>query len=222
MRNNPPAVVIIDLSRLPSQGRDIAINIRHAKPTRNIPRIFVDGDNQKVNQIKTHVPDALHTNYDQIQTVLKETIAHPPTVTVVPKSVFEPYKQVPLMKKLGIKPNITLVLINPPRQFTETLGALPRSVRIQKRTSSQSDLIILFAETQEKLRNRMVKVSANLGPKGKLWIAWRKKASMTATDVTQSTVRKTGLVLGFVDYKVCSINATWTGLLFARRKLKKT
>lgn len=222
LRNNPPAAVVIDLSRLPSQGRDIAVNIRHAKATRNIPIVFVEGDPQKVNQIKTHVPDALYTDYNQVHPVLKQAIAHPPKVTVIPESVFEPYKYTPLAKKLGIKRNTTLALINPPKDFKKTLSTLPQGVIIQKQPFSQSDLIILFVETQEDLQNSLTKISAKLEPNGKLWIAWRKKASQTATDVTQATVRKTGLTLGLVDYKVCSINPTWTGLLFAQRKSEKT
>jgi CheY-like chemotaxis protein len=220
MRNNPPAVVVIDLSRLPSQGRDMAINIRHAKATRNIPTVFVEGDEQKVNQVKTHVPDALYTDYKQIQTALKEAIAHPPKVTTIPKTIFEPYQHAPLSKKLGIKPNITLTPIDPPKDFTKTLGELPRSVRIQEQLSEKSDLIILFAETPKDLQNRMAKIVVELSPKGKLWIAWRKKASEIATRVTQPTVRKAGLALGLVDYKVCSIDTTWTGLLFTRRRPK--
>jgi len=51
-----------------------------------------------------------------------------------------------------------------------------------------------------------------------LWIAWPKKASGVPTDVTEDVVRDAGLAHGLVDYKVCAINETWSGLKFARRK----
>jgi CheY-like chemotaxis protein len=222
LRNDQPAAVVIDLSRLPNQGRDIAINIRHAKATRNIPIVFVEGDKQKVNQVKTHVPDALWTDYNQIDTALREAIAHPPKITVIPKSVFEPYRHTSLAKKLGIKPNTTLTLINPPKNFKKTLGELPRNIAIQTQVSAQSDLTVLFAETQKDLQKRIGKIIGKLRPNGKLWIAWQKKVTETTTDVTQATVRNTGLALGLVDYKICSIDATWTGLLFTRLKPKPT
>jgi hypothetical protein len=53
---------------------------------------------------------------------------------------------------------------------------------------------------------------------GGLWIAWPKKASGMPTDLTQTDVRRAGLASGLVDYKICAIDATWSGLLFARRK----
>jgi hypothetical protein len=51
-----------------------------------------------------------------------------------------------------------------------------------------------------------------------MWIAWPKKASKMVTDLTQQVVRERGLASGLVDYKICSIDATWSGLLFTRRK----
>jgi CheY-like chemotaxis protein len=222
LKNNPPSAIVIDLSRLPSQGRDVAINIRYAKATRDIPIVFVEGDPQKTAQIKLLLPDAIYTDYNHIQTALKQAIPNPPKVTVVPESVFEPYKHTPLAKKLGIKPNTTLALINPPKDFQKTLGTLPEGVTILTQANKQANITILFTKTQKDLQTRLAKITTKLQPNAKLWIAWRKKTSEIATAVTQATVRKTGLAQGLVDYKVCSIDKTWTGLLFAKRKPIKT
>jgi CheY-like chemotaxis protein len=222
LRNNPPAAVIIDLSRLPSQGRDIAVNILHAKATRNIPIIFVEGDSQKVHQIKTHVPDAIYTHYDQIGQALTKAFTDPPKVKQIPKSIFEPYEQTSLAKKLGIRPNSRIVLVDPPDDFTKTLGELPQNVTIKNRLSNKSDIVILFAAKQERLRSQIIGIINELPLGGKLWIAWQKQESETATSVTQATVRKTGLALGLVDYKICRIDSEWTALLFTRRKHKNS
>jgi CheY-like chemotaxis protein len=220
LKNNPPAAVVIDLTRLPMQGRDVAINIRHAKASRDIPIIFVEGDSQKLAQIKTLIPDAIYTDYSQIQTALKQVIANPPKVTVVPKSIFEPYKHTPLAKKLGIKPNTTLALINPPKDFQKTLGKLPKNVTIHTNANKQASITILFTKTQRDLETSIPRTAATLTPNAKLWIAWQKKASQTPTSVTQVAVRKTGLAQGLVDYKICAIDKTWSALLFTKRKNK--
>ena len=52
---------------------------------------------------------------------------------------------------------------------------------------------------------------------GSLWIAWQKKASGAGSDLTQSKVRRKGLDSGLVDYRICSIDGTWSGLRFAQR-----
>jgi hypothetical protein len=51
-----------------------------------------------------------------------------------------------------------------------------------------------------------------------LWLAWPKKASGLKTELDGNTVRETGLRAGWVDFKVCALDATWSGLAFKRRK----
>ena len=50
------------------------------------------------------------------------------------------------------------------------------------------------------------------------WLIWPKKASGVRSDVDGNVVRETGLAAGLVDFKVCSVDATWSGLAFKRRK----
>ena len=56
-----------------------------------------------------------------------------------------------------------------------------------------------------------------LDPAGRLWVAWPKKSSGVATDLTENEVRKLGLAAGLVDVKVCAIDDTWSGLKFVYR-----
>ena len=58
----------------------------------------------------------------------------------------------------------------------------------------------------------------DLPDNGRVWIAWPNKASGIASDLSEPHVRRTGLAAGLVDYKICAIDKTWSGLLFTRRK----
>jgi len=51
-----------------------------------------------------------------------------------------------------------------------------------------------------------------------LWISWPKKTSGVKTDLGDNEVRAALLPLGWVDTKVASIDDTWSGLQFLRRK----
>ena len=42
-RANPPAAFLIDLDRLPSHGREVAVALRNSKSTRHIPIVFAGG-----------------------------------------------------------------------------------------------------------------------------------------------------------------------------------
>jgi hypothetical protein len=51
-----------------------------------------------------------------------------------------------------------------------------------------------------------------------VWLVWAKRSSGSHAGLTQSVVRNAGLERGFVDFKVCAIDETWTGLRFKRRR----
>jgi len=217
LKRNPPAALVIDLSRLPGQGRDVGLAIRHAKTTRGVPLVFVGGDSEKVGQIRSQLPDAVYTTWSRIRSALKRAIAAPPADPVVPESVLAGYAGTPLPKKLGIKENSRVALINAPHGFDQQLGVLPRGVTFQSTARGQPDLIIWFANSSKDLTARIARM-AELTGQGGIWIAWPKKASGMTSDLTQAVVRKLGLAAGLVDYKICTIDSTWSGLKFTRRK----
>jgi CheY-like chemotaxis protein len=221
-RNSPPAAFVIDLSRLPLQGRDVAMALRGYKSTRHTPLIFVEGEPEKIERVKVHLPDAVYTTWRGIRGSLKAAISKPPASPVVPASNLAGYSGTPLPKKLGVKPNSTVALAGAPKDFEQTLGALPEGVKLKKRADKACDLIIWFVRMRAELYDRikeMAELTGDAGASG-LWIAWPKRASGVASDLTENIVRETGLASGLVDYKVCAIDATWSGLKFSKRKAK--
>jgi len=219
LRNDPPAAFVIDLSRSPSLGRDVGTGLRVFKGTRHVPLVFVEGEPEKVERVKQTLPDASYTTWGKIRSALKAAIAKPPINPVKPESNLAGYSGTPLPKKLGIKPNSTVALINAPRGFETTLGALPEGVTFPAEAERDSDLIIWFIRMRFELEsgvNQMRDLTGN----GGLWIVWPKKSSGVVSDLTENIVRDTGLAVGLVDYKVCAIDATWSGLKFAVRKTK--
>jgi hypothetical protein len=127
------------------------------------------------------------------------------------------YSGTPLVRKLGITPGSTLVLLGAPRGFRRELVGLPKHVRVATELgAARPDLIVWFVMSGRGLELRMAALGGAMG--AGLWVAWPKKASGVVTDLTEDVVRAAGLANGLVDYKVCAINDTWSGLKFARRK----
>lgn len=219
MRTNPPDAVVIDLSRIPSQGRDVGLGIRKYKDTRHVPLVFVGGDAEKVEGIRKLLPDAVYTTWDRIRVALGQAIAQPPKTPVVPSSTMAGYEGAPLPKKLGIQPNAVISLIDAPDGFENSIAGLPAGVSFVRNKPKRSDLAIWFVRSQKDLEHNINGVKGQVG-KGGLWIAWPKKASGVLSDLTQASVRKIGLDSGLVDYKVCAIDKTWSGLKFALRPPK--
>ena len=127
------------------------------------------------------------------------------------------YSGTPLPRKLGIRAGDQVLLLDAPVGFEALLAGLPKGARVVRRARS-AGVLLLFVPSAAALGARFARATAALAPKGKLWIAWPKKASGVVTDVTEPVVRAFGLANGFVDYKVCAIDETWSGLCFARKQ----
>jgi hypothetical protein len=217
LRSKPPAAVVIDLSRAPSHGRAVAVAIRRQKATRHLPLVLVGGDPDWLAGISDLLPDAVYTTWGRIRSALRAAIARPPVVTLVPSSVMAPYAHVPLARKLGIKPNAVVVLAGAPAGFEKTLAPLPEGVTVRCRDRGRRDITLWFVCWQADLLNGLERMKPK-AEAGGLWIVWPKQASGLASDLTQAVVRKPALSTGLVDFKVCALDATWTGLRFTRRK----
>ncbi len=128
------------------------------------------------------------------------------------------YSGTPLARKLGFKEGFRAGFVNPPKGFQKELDNLPDNVEIVvRRLPKQLDLIILFTDSQRSLKSEFKNLARKLARNGMLWIAWPKKASGVATDLSGNSVRQIGLDFGLVDVKVCAVNDIWSGLKFVYR-----
>ena len=217
LRDDPPDAYVIDLSRLPSHGRELASFLRRTKVTRAVPIVFIEGDPEKTQRVRGLIPDADYTTWPRIKTALARALRNPPAKPVVP-GLMDAFAGASLPKKLGIRTGATVLLMHAPDGIAALLDPLPDGVRVVTRSQNPSDVIMLFVQSQAELAKRFPKATDALADKGKLWICWPKKASGIASDLDQNTVRYHGLDRDFVDFKIAAIDNTWSGLCFVRRR----
>ena len=140
----------------------------------------------------------------------------------------EGYSGTPLPKKLGIAPSSSLALIDAPAGFAATLGLdpadehWPADVAVDTDLGDHHDVVVAFFVKRARFEQLIERLEASIFPNGGLWIAWPKKASKVATDMTEDVVREVALPRGLVDNKVCAVDATWSGLRIVWRKELRT
>ena len=122
------------------------------------------------------------------------------------------------MRKLGLKPGMRAHYSNAPAHFAQLVGELPDGVRVLKRPAAELDLAMLFVTERAALARGLASLQPKLQPAGMIWVAWPKRASKVATDITEDVVREVALPRGLVDVKVCAIDAVWSGLKLVIRK----
>ncbi len=222
MRDDPPDTVVIDLTRLPSQGRDIGLAVRYYKDTHRLPIVYAGGDSVKVSKVKESLPDAIYVDWDQIAEGITKALTSPPEVTTTPASLLDGYAGKPLPAKLGLKAGMTVLLAGEPGDRTEaTFAGLGPEIHVLSGTADPggeaADIVVWFVRSMADLSTGMAGW-AERAAFNRLWIAWPKKAASPRSDVGQQDVRKAGLAAGLVDFKVAGIDEHWTALAFTRRE----
>jgi uncharacterized RDD family membrane protein YckC len=127
------------------------------------------------------------------------------------------YSKRSLVEKLGIPPGARIAILNAPRGYRTTLGKLPPGVRVATAARGSLPFIQFFTTTRKALEGKFSALVRALAPAGALWVAWPKRASGVATDVTEDVVRAVALAGGLVDVKVAAIDDVWSGLKLVRR-----
>ncbi len=127
------------------------------------------------------------------------------------------YSKKSLAEKLGIKEGARVAVINPPLNYCDILGPLPRNVESRKGLEGPLEVIQFFTRQRAELENEFPRLKKALAPAGALWVCWPKGSSNVMTDLTENVVREVGLENRLVDVKVCAVDEVWSGLKFVFR-----
>jgi hypothetical protein len=126
------------------------------------------------------------------------------------------YSGTPLVKKLGIGEGSRVAVVAAPNGFAESLE-LPRGAQLRTQARGRLDVVVFFVTRRAELSRRFPAMKRAIETNGGLWIAWPKRTSGVATDLTENPIRAIGLQHGLVDNKVAALDETWSGLRFVYR-----
>lgn len=214
IRATAPAAVVIDLSRVPSHGRETAVYLRGLKSTRHIPIVFVGGEPEKVDKIRELMPDAVYTKLSGVNGAVKRAIANTPQTPVVPPQMMERTTGRSTAQKMGIKAGFRVALFDPPADYARVLGPMPEGVSLEEDPREVLPITIWFVRDPEEYVRTLPRRRA-LAARSRFWIVWPKGQR---DGINGNLIRETALSLGLVDYKICSVNEVWTAMVFALKK----
>lgn len=122
------------------------------------------------------------------------------------------YSGTPLLKKLGIKPEMKLLLVNEPPDYPDLL-----QTNISKQLCSKNktaDFIHLFVKSKKEFEMGMKNIAEMIQRNNEIiiWVSWYKKSAKMNTDITEDDIRNYALKNGLVDIKVCAVSDRWSGL----------
>lgn len=127
------------------------------------------------------------------------------------------YSGTPLLKKLGVKDDMSALLIAVPDDITPLVNydgwrkrKAPKTLR--GFSGGPYDYIHIFSKDENSLASAIRDMKSVLADTGMIWISWPKKSSGVDSTVNGDVVRRLALRAGLVDVKVCAVDEIWSGL----------
>jgi hypothetical protein len=122
------------------------------------------------------------------------------------------YSGTPLAKKLGIKDDFYIMLVNAPDYYFNLFTDLPGNLDFKEDLNTKKDLVHFFTKQEDEYIGTLPLLKHQIKPNGIIWVSWPKKASKVVTDITEDKIRNYAIKIGLVDIKVCSVDEIWSGL----------
>ena len=122
------------------------------------------------------------------------------------------YSGTPLIKKLGIKEDTRLKLVNAPSGY---FALLEKDVSNQLVKKNELPALVHLFVSDKKIFEKEMFALQPVWKKNTsviIWVSWYKKSAGIATDITEDTIRNYALANGLVDIKVCAVSELWSGL----------
>lgn len=128
------------------------------------------------------------------------------------------YSGTPLAKKLSLKDGMSAWFHAMPDSIRAEIA---RVALTEGPTPDGVQAAHIFNTERAELDRLLNDLRHRIAPDGFLWISWPKKASKVPTDITEDVIRTLCLPMGWVDVKVCAVDAVWSGLkLMIRKELR--
>lgn len=123
------------------------------------------------------------------------------------------YSGTSLIKKLGIKENAKLLILNSPNGIDAYWKLIDKNCSSQLCSTKETpNFIHLFATSQKEFYQLFSKIEKRLKDDVTIWVSWYKKSSGIATDMNEDFIRNFALQNNLVDVKVCAVTDKWSGL----------
>ncbi len=136
------------------------------------------------------------------------------------------YSGTPLWKKLGVKDGQLTWRLKMPASVVEEIARGAVEPKFLKAPEAGLDMAHMFVTKKAELGRELARLRGLLAQDGVVWVSWPKKTvpkdvAKIETDITEDGVREVCLPMGFVDVKVCAVDAVWSGLKLVIRKSER-
>src|SRR5262245_54315340 len=130
-------------------------------------------------------------------------------------SLMAGYSETPLARKIGVKPELDVVLRHAPPGWN-----IPEAT-VSTVAPGEADIVLAFYRSRSELERDVEALPGQLKKTAMWWVVWPRKAGGHTSDITENLLRELILPTGLVDVKVAALDNDWSGLKFVWRVTRR-
>ena len=119
-----------------------------------------------------------------------------------------------IQKKLGIREKQRMLVINPPSNYLNVLGQMPRDITMNSFDEQGIDLVHAFFYWKKELEHLIPLLKYKIKKSGGIWISWPMQASRNDSDMNEKIVRKIGQDNGLEESRNIAFTSQWGAIKF--------
>ena len=123
----------------------------------------------------------------------------------------------PLAAKIGVKPRMSVTLLNAEFSAAELLEELPEGASVATRLDDAPACVLLFVRNAEELEHEFPRLRDRLAPHTLLWVAYPKQSGALRGHLTRDRGWDLVRDAGYEGVNVVSVDDTWSAMRFVRR-----
>lgn len=119
-----------------------------------------------------------------------------------------------LVKKLGLKPGMRVLVLGAPSGYMNSLAPLPDQVEVSQDLGNTYEFVQLFATKKSDIAKSAKKVLRSANPGALVWITYPKKTSGVNSDLSREAVWAAMEGTGWRPVSQIAIDEVWSALRF--------
>ena len=81
-------------------------------------------------------------------------------------------------------------------------------------------MVLLWSRSEAALDRELPAIVRLMSKGRRVWLLWPKKTSGIESNLNMTRVRELAIGYGLIDYKVCAVDATWSGMAIGPRRAR--
>jgi len=119
-----------------------------------------------------------------------------------------------IVKKLGLKPGMRVLVLGAPSGYMDSLAPLPDGVAVSESLGSAHEFVQFFATKKSEITKSAKKLLQSAAPGALVWVTYPKKTSRVDSDLSREEVWAAMEGTGWRPVSQIAIDDVWSALRF--------